>query len=538
MAGSLARASAVMASGTMVSRVLGFVKVSLLAFAIGGSVTRSGDAFAIGNLLPNTMYMILLGGMLNAVLVPQIVKAAKDPDGGAGYINRVLTLVVSALAVGTALLLLIAPWIVWLLTAEWGDSQRALATAFAYWCLPQIIFYGLYTVLGEVLNARSVFGPFTWAPVANNVIAIAGIIVYIAMYGADPKGGQDPGAWTSAGIAVLAGSATLGVIVQSLILFISWRRAGIRFRPDFRWKGMGLGQTGRIAGWSLAAIIVMQLGGFITQAVINTSSGHGPSATAMQNAWLLFMTPHSVIAVSLGTAYFTRLAGWGQTGRMPEFVADFSASARQISLVMVLASVAIFTAAPFLARILNPGTGTAQVGGFTIVLQCYIVGLAAYSFLFVVQRSFYALSDTKTPFIFTTIQITLLVLLSLGLLVLPKEMLGAAYALVFAFTTVVEALIAVWMLRRRIGSIDGSRILASLLLYGIASVPALVIGLVLYFLSILVLPDPGMVLSILFAGVMAIVVSAVYLVTLKLIRSPDLAELTAFVSRKLGRNRS
>ena len=532
------RASAVMASGTMVSRVLGFAKVMVLAYAIGGAITRSGDAFAIGNLLPNTMYMILLGGMLNAVLVPQIVKAAQDPDGGAGYINRVLTLVLTALTIGTALLMLIAPWIVWLLTADWGDEQRALATAFAYWCLPQIVFYGLYTVLGEVLNARSVFGPFTWAPVANNVIAIAGIVVYIAMYGADPNGLMSPGDWSALGIAVLAGSATLGVVVQALILFISWRRAGIRFRPDFRWRGMGLGHTARIAGWSLAAIMVMQVGGFITQAVINTASGEGVSATAMQNAWLMFMTPHSVIAVSLGTAYFTRLAGWGQTGKLAEFRADFSASARQISLVMVLASVAIFTTAPLLARVLNPGASQSRMGEFAIVIQCYIVGLAAYSFLFVVQRSFYALSDTKTPFLFTTVQITLLVTISLGLLVLPKDMLGPAYALAFALTTIVEALLAVWLLRRRIGSIDGSRVLASLLLYAIASIPALIVGFVLYYFSLLLVPATGVVTALALTAVIGLAVAATYLVALKLVRSPDYAELAGFVSRKLGRNRS
>ncbi|MBL3686559.1 murein biosynthesis integral membrane protein MurJ [Leucobacter zeae] len=542
MAGSLARASAVMASGTMVSRVLGFVKVMVLAYAIGGAITRSGDAFAIGNLLPNTMYMILLGGMLNAVLVPQIVKAAKDPDGGAGYINRVLTLVLTALGVGTVLLMLIAPWLIWLLTSlfsdDWTDSQRALATAFAYWCLPQILFYGLYTVLGEVLNARSVFGPFTWAPVVNNVIAIAGVGVYIWMYGADPNGLMSPSDWSALGIAVLAGSATLGVVAQALILFVSWHRAGIRFRPDFHWKGMGLGQTGRIAGWSLAAILVMQLGGFVTQPVINTASGAGISATGMQNAWLMFMTPHSIIAVSLGTAYFTRLAGWGQSGRMTEFVVDFSASVRQISLVMVLASVAIFSTAPLLAQVLNPGASQERLGEFAIVIQCYIVGLAAYSFLFVVQRSFYALSDTKTPFFFTLAQIVLLVLISLGLLVLPKDMLGPAYALAFAFTTILEALLAVWLLRRRIGAIDGARILASLLLYAVASIPALIVGLALFYTASALLPHRGFALAIVLAGVIAAAVSATYLLALKLIKSPDFAELSAFVSRKLGRNRS
>ena len=538
MAAGLLRASAVMASGTMVSRVLGFAKAILLVYAIGQVESVSGDAFANGNLLPNTLYMILLGGMLNAVLVPQIVKAAKDPDGGAGYINKVFTLVMSALTAVTALTMLAAPWIVWLFTVSWSEEQRSLAIAFAYWCLPQIVFYGLYTMLGEVLNARSVFGPFTWAPVLNNVIAIAGIAAFVALYGADPDGTRTPGDWTPTAVAVLAGSATLGVVAQAAILFLSWRRAGIRYRPDFRWRGMGLGQTGRIAGWSLATIVVMQLGGIITNNVINTASGQGPSALAMQNAWLLFMMPHSVIAVSLATAYFTRLSSWAHEGRIAEFRADFSASARQILLVMVLATVAIVSAAPFISRVMNPGADAGLVGQFTVVLQCYMIGLAAYSFLFIVQRAFYALSDTRTPFVFTTAQIVLLVLLSLGLLVLPKDWLGPAYALVFGFTTVLQAVLAVVLLRRRIGFVDASRILASLLRYVLAAVPALAVGLLAAALVVRLLPGFGMLGAVGLAVVVAAAVSVVYLLGLRLLRSPELAELTAFVSRKLGRNRS
>ena len=537
MAGIM-RASAVMASGTMVSRVLGFVKAILLVAAIGQVKSVSGDAFANGNLLPNIVYMILLGGMLNAVLVPQIVKAAKDPDGGAGYINKVFTLVVTALTALTALAMLAAPWIVWLFTVSWPQDQRALAIAFAYWCLPQIAFYGLYTMLGEVLNAKSVFGPFTWAPVLNNVIAIAGILVFIAMYGADSNGLRTPGEWTPTMIAVLAGSATLGVVVQALILFVSWHKAGIRYRPDFKWRGMGLGKTARIASWSLATILVMNLGGIVTNNVINTASGQGPSALAMQNAWLLFMMPHSVIAVSLATAYFTRLSEWGQSGRMAEFRADFSASARQILLVMVFASVVIIAVAPFISKVMNPGASQDLVGDFTIVLQCYMLGLAAYSFLFIVQRAFYALSDTRTPFIFTSAQVALLVVMSLGLLVLPKNMLGPAYALVFGFTTVVQALLAVWLLRRRIGFIDASRILASLLLFIIAAIPALIVGLVAMVVSVYFFPGYGMMAAVVLAVVVAALSGVAYLVTLKLIRSPELADLTDFVSRKLGRTRS
>lgn len=535
---SLMRSSAVMASGTMVSRVLGLVKAVLLAYAIGSVGSVSADAFANGNLLPNTLYIILLGGMLNAVLVPQIVRAAKNADGGSGYINKILTLISVALFGVTVLAMLLAPWIVFLTAVDWPPEQLALATGFAYWCLPQIVFYGLYTVLGEVLNARSVFGPFTWAPVLNNVIGIAGIVVFILMFGADPTGQRTVFEWDAFSIGVLGGSATLGVISQALILFVSWRRAGIRYRPDFKWKGMGLGTTARIAGWSLATIVVMQLGGFITNNVVATGSGVGPSTSAMGNVWLIFMMPHSVIAVSLATVYFTRLAEWGHQGRVAEFRADFSASARQISLVMVLAASVLFAAAPFVSRIMNFDATPLQVDQFAQALQAYVISLAAYSFLFVVQRAFYALSDTRTPFVFTSVQMGIVILLSLTLLFAPRPLIGVLFALVWSFATILQALLATWLLRRRLGRIDGRRIAQSLAKFVLAAIPALVLGTLVTWGARSLQPEFGAGFSILASCVVGAVVAVVYLVGLRLLRSSELGELTGFISSKLGRNRS
>lgn len=539
MAAGIMRASALMASGTMVSRVLGLAKAMLLAYAIGSVMAPSADAFANGNLLPNTLYMILMGGMLNAVLVPQIVKAAHNPDGGAGYINKILTLISVGLFMVTVIAMVAAPWIVWLTAVEWPPAQLALATAFAYWCLPQIVFYGLYTVLGEVLNAKSIFGPFTWAPVLNNVIGIAGIIVFIAMFGADPEGQRTVFEWNTGSIGVLAGSATLGVVSQALILFVAWRKAGIRYRPDFKWKGMGLGHTARIAGWSLATITVMQLGGIVTNNIVAIGSGAGPSTSAMQNVWLIFMMPHSVIAVSLATAYFTRLAEWGQTGRMAEFVADFSASTRQIALVMLFAAAAIFAAAPFVARIINFGATQLQVDQFAQALQAYVFSLAAYSFLFVVQRAFYALSDTRTPFVFTSIQMLIVIVLSLLLpFVASDAQIGVGFALVWSIATIIQALLATWLLRRKIGAIDGRRIAQSLTRFVLAALPAVLIGLVTAWGLNTLAAQVDAVLAVLFAAVVALVVGIVYALALRLLRSPELAEITGFLARKLGRTTS
>ena len=182
MQSSGARASAIMASGTLVSRILGFVKTFLITVAIGSAATMA-DVFQLANTLPNLIYVLIAGGVFNAVLVPQIIKASKSEDEGADYISRLLTLAVIALLVITAAVLLCVGPIMRLMGPGWSQEQLAMGTMFAVITFPQIFFYGLYTVVGQVLNAKGAFGAYMWAPVLNNVIAIASLLVFIYLFG-------------------------------------------------------------------------------------------------------------------------------------------------------------------------------------------------------------------------------------------------------------------------------------------------------------------------------------------------------------------
>jgi putative peptidoglycan lipid II flippase len=235
---SVARSSLIMASGTIISRVLGFARAVLLA-AMLGVTTNAADAFGIANQLPNNVYAIIAGGVLNAVLVPQLVKARNHPDGGAGYINRLLTMGIVVFGSITVIATMSAPILVNVYTSGWKPEQLALAIAFAYWCLPQLFFYAIYSMLGEVLNSRSEFGPYMWAPVLNNVVALLGMGAYIWFFGMDPTGLKSMQNWGISQISLLAGTATLGVASQAAILFLSWRRIGINFKPNFKWRGFG-----------------------------------------------------------------------------------------------------------------------------------------------------------------------------------------------------------------------------------------------------------------------------------------------------------
>ena len=209
----IGRASLVLASGTIVSRVLGFISAVMLTQTIG-ALGSGANTFALANQLPNNIYAIVAGGVLSAVLVPQIVRASVDADGGQWFINRLVTIGIAVFLVAGIVATLAAPLLIRLYTAS-ADSagdrgfttdEISLAVAFAYWCLPQVLFYALYTLFGEVLNARRVFGPFTWAPAINNVVAIGGMIAFGLMFDVDVR---DATAWTPAMIAVLGAQVVI-----------------------------------------------------------------------------------------------------------------------------------------------------------------------------------------------------------------------------------------------------------------------------------------------------------------------------------------
>jgi putative peptidoglycan lipid II flippase len=541
--GGLGRASALLASGTLVSRVLGFVSAAVLAHTIG-TKGSGADAFSVANQLPNNIYAIIAGGLLSAVLVPQIVRAGLHDDGGQRFINRLVTLGLSVFVVVAIAATAAAPWLVSLYTQSASDDGRgmssgdiALATAFAYWCLPQVLFYAIYSLLGEVLNARGIFGPFTWTPVFNNVVAIAGMVVFVLAFGGDPAH-RDSATWTPTMVGILAGSATLGIAVQGLGLFYFWRRAGLTYRPDFRWRGVGLGATGKAAAWVFGMILVTQLAGIVQTNVATGAGGSDDaSVTVLRFAWLIFMLPHSIVAVSIATAYFTRMSGHAHEGRLDAVRSDFSGSIRSIGLFMVLAAVGLIVLAfPFSAFF---NTRFDDIQDMALVIIAFVVGLVPFSILFVIQRTFYSLDNTRTPFFLQVFQSVLFVIGALIVGTWDKQWIAVGIAAVTALAGSAQAIAAAVALRRRLGSIDARRILRRYAVFLLAALPAAAVGVVLL-VAMGGTTQGGFALSNpVNAGVSMVVIAAVmtlvYVGVLVALRNPELGAILRPVFHRLRR---
>ncbi len=533
----LLRSSAVMAAGTAVSRVLGFGR-SLVLVAALGLTFASANTFDVANKIPNILYMLLAGGVLNAVLVPQIVRASKGADGGQEFVNRLVTLALASLLGVTAALTLCAPLLVRIYAVNQAGEWLALSTAFAFWCIPQVFFYGVYTVLGQVLNARGRFGAYMWAPVVNNLVGIAGLVVFIAVFGRG-DGGQHPiESWTPAKVALLGGTATLGVAVQALVLVRPLRRAGFRYRPVWGVRGVGLSSARRVAGWTFLAVLLGQLGLLVTTNVANTAEALNagsalqestPAAAAYSYAFLLFMLPHSLVAVSLVTALFTRMSHAAGEDDWPTVRDDLSLGLRTVGIFSVLATVGLVVLAdPVGVAMTGSVPGGEALGS---VVRAMALGLTGFSATYLFQRVYYAYEDARTPFWIQVPTVAVIVVGDvLAALLLPAEQMVVGVALGMSVSTVVSVVLSAWWLRRSHGPLDGPRVVRTHVRLLVAGVVAGLAGWgVSHQLHDLTLTGRGGAALTCLAGGAVIVL--VYLVGLRVLHVEELRSL----GRRFGR---
>ncbi len=528
------RASIALASGTIASRVLGFVSISVLTATIG-AFGSGPNAFALANQLPTYIYAIVAGGLLSAVLVPHIVKAATQADGGQAFVNRLVTLGVVVFAIMTIAATFAAPWIVQLYALASNEGSLAggglkLAIAMAYWCLPQVFFYAVYALVGEVLSARGVFGPSAWAPALNNVVMIGSLVLFGVLFGVGNVH-RNASTWDGAQIALIAGGATLGVALQAILLMFFWRRTGLRFRPDFRWRGAGLGAPARAAGWVFGMVVLVQVTNFVQTNVASTADDSDASLAVLRVTWLIFMLSHSIIAISIATPYFTRMATAVRDADIPALRADLSASLRLIGMLVAGAGAALAAAALPFAAFFVPE----QARIIAIVLLGFLVGLVAFSCLYVVLRAFYALGDTRTPFLLQIVQSALFVAGALALLLAPSALIAAGIALVTSISVIVQAIAAALILRKRLGG-GGRTLTRRFGVFALATIPAAAVG-VAVLAALGGFQEGGFAIAGRLEGFVTTVIVGgggilTYLLVLTVTRAPELNGALSFIKRK------
>jgi len=484
--------STVMATGTVVSRITGIARDIALAAALGFYLVS--DAYSLGNSLPTIIYILVVGGALNAVFIPQLVRRMeKDDDGGNAYADRLITLTGSVLLALSILAVVAAPWIVDLYTpADYPQSQYDLAVAFARLCLPQIFFYGAYTMLSQVLNARGTFGAPMFAPIANNVVAITTFVLFIIVAGTSAAA---DGALTTGQVLLLGIGTTAGVVVQAAILVPVLGRAGYRWRPRFDWKGQGLGRAAKLAGWTVGLVLVNQITYIVitrlaAQANVDAAASGATAAgiTTYQKAHLVFMLPHSVITISIVTALLPALSRLAHEGKLKEVGEDVAGAMRLVAALVVPIAAMLFVLGSDVSVLLF-GYGAATTDQAAVmgdVVSIFMIGLLPFTLFYVLLRGFYAMEDTRTPFVVTVIFSVIMLALVLWLFAFLTDLgvtsaggpqiAGIALGYVLAYWC--GFVVLWWWLAHRLGSLQSGAtawVLLRLLIAG--GVAVLVAGL-------------------------------------------------------------
>ncbi|WP_062070483.1 murein biosynthesis integral membrane protein MurJ [Demequina sediminicola] len=546
---SLSRNSAVMVAGTATSRGLGFARNALLVAAIGAT-SVAANAYDIANRLPNVMFAILAAGVLNAVLVPQMVKAFARP-GGKRTVDRILTIGgVLSLAI-TIIATLSAQLWVHLYTHNWPPEMVALATAFSYWCIPQLFFYCVYTLLGEVLNSREQFGPFMWAPALNNVVAIIGLGIYLWVFGPfiEPASTAEDLAnisdWTPDRIALLAGFATLGIAAQALILIVPMVRGGYRWR--WQWKGPKgeLAVVGTIAKWSLAAVLVEQVAvTLVTRVSAAAAVAASPDIVASNAAYFqamsLYMVPHSLVTVSLITAMYTGMARFAVTGNIPALRAGTSRGLRVTGVFTIFATIAMLVLAPLITRAAIPTVSGDDVIAISQVLMVMMLGLVPLGATVMIKRLYFALEEARAIFLMhiPMALVWIATAYAFQLFTDPRWWtVGVAFGMALSNWTGV--LLRVGGLRRRLGGGGGARVLRTHVRALVAGLVAGVVGLV----AVRFAPAAeslsgwgGLFTAVACVIIIGSVMLAVYAAMLKLLHVSEFDEAVAPLMRKIRRN--
>jgi putative peptidoglycan lipid II flippase len=523
-----------MALGTLASRLTGFLRTVVVAAALGRYL---GDSYNVANTIPNILYDLLLGGVLSSVVIPLLVGAAHDgDDDGEAYAQRLVTMTLVVLTVVAALGVAFAPQVVDVYAHGLHPGQRELATTFARFFLPQVVFYGLGAVFGAILNTRGSFAPPMWAPVLNNLVVIASGALFIVLTHGVPRA-QSLG---RAPTLTLAIGTTAGIVLQTVALLPFLRRVRFRLRLRFDWRGVGLRSAGAFAAWIIGYVLTNQVGYAVivnlataARATSSASTGYSPYTYA----FILFSLPYAVVSVSVITALFPQMSRSAAAGDRSA-VADSLATGLGLSAVlMVPATVAFVALGPLLATVVfahvHISVSGARLTG--AVLAGFGVGLVPFSAFQLQLRAFLALRDARTPFL-VNLAITAVNLLAdvVLFLVLPGRWKVVGLAVGFSLSYAVGAAVFAALLRRRVGTARTRRVAQTHVRLAVA---ALVAALPTYLTARTLSaglgdsPEPAFVAVV----VACLVGGAVFLALARRMRVAELAEVTRMVQGRLRR---
>ena len=411
----LFKASSIMALGTIASRVTGLIRNLMLAALLGTAIL--GDTYNVANTMPNILYNLLIGGALTAVFVPQIVRSLRDSDQGSAFISRLFSVTVTFLFALTVIGILLSPQLVNIYAPEYaGSKEFDVTVTLMRYCLPQIFFLGLFALLGQIANAKDRFGPMMWAPVINNLLAIA--LFYFLLVS---RGDLSVANISSQDLLWLGLGTTAGYLAQALILFPVVIKSGVKLSLRFDWANSQIIKSFKLAGWSFAYAMISQLSYLVTiniatsAAVKSAAEGisTGVGYTPYANAYLILILPHSIITVSIVTALLPKLSNLVIDKKYQAISDSMSLTMRLMGIFIIPAAVLFLFFGDVIAKVLYFGIPTDDANYLGLTLSAFALGLIPVSINLVLLRGLNAFENLKSQVVGNLIMNIISVVLSL-----------------------------------------------------------------------------------------------------------------------------
>ena len=394
----LFKASSIMALGTIASRVTGLIRNLMLAALLGTAIL--GDTYNVANTMPNILYNLLIGGALTAVFVPQIVRSLRDSDQGSAFISRLFTVTVTFLFALTVIGILISPQLVNIYAPEYaGSKEFDVTVTLMRYCLPQIFFLGLFALLGQIANAKDRFGPMMWAPVINNLLAIA--LFYFLLVS---RGDLSVASISSQDLLWLGLGTTAGYLAQALVLFPVVIKSGVKLSLRFDWANSQIIKSFKLAGWSFAYAMISQLSYLVTiniatsAAVKSAAAGvtTGVGYTPYANAYLILILPHSIITVSIVTALLPKLSNLVIDKKYQAVSDSMSLTMRLMGIFIIPAAILFLFFGEIIAKVLYFGIPADDANYLGVTLSAFALGLIPVSINLVLLRGLNAFENLKS----------------------------------------------------------------------------------------------------------------------------------------------
>ena len=444
-----------MAVGTILSRLTGFIR-ALLAVAVLGTALLA-DTYNVANTMPNILYNLLVGGALTAIFVPQLLRSFSDEDGGHAFASRLVTTISGILLALVLIGVIFAPALVRLYAPEFStpgfETEQHIAVAFTRYCLPQIFFLGLFTMLGQVANARGSFAPLMWAPIANNLVVIVVFGSILAVQHA-----LTINSITDFQVQLLGWGTTLGVVIQALILIPVVKKSGIRIRLMFGVQG--LGKSFRLAGWTLVYVLIAQLGYLVTVNIATSAAVRSAKAgistgvgfTPYTSAYYVMLLPYSIVTISIVTALLPHLSKLAIARDVEEVRNQLVRAIRMVGVVTVPSAVALLFFGPLMTEVLYMGISLQDSRYIGFVLSALSLGLVAFSINLILIRGFNAFEDTKTQ----VTSIIIINLISVGLsylflATLKSNWVTVGLGIAFSVSYIAGLFITIPLLKKHLG---------------------------------------------------------------------------------------